>query len=175
MSSFLALLFISSIVDALPLLHSRQVAPPQPCGYNMNFPYFTAQTSQPECTAAATSLCGQIPASSWTVDGWTQVNNGSCRAMVYHDNNMPVPTQDVCMQTFAGIISACIIESGTSPDFGNANANINAPRNDPQIAADPTQTVYQIGSGAYYDKNEQINGAWVGAATGSMNVVMVHE
>ena len=79
------------------------------------------------------------------------------------------------MQTFAGIISACMVEQGIQPEFGNANANLNGPRNDPDIAADPTQTVYQIGSGAYYDKNEQINNAYIGASTNSVNVVMVHE
>lgn len=173
--SSLVFLVVPTFVAAFPVLSPRQVEPAQPCGYNMNWPYGTMQTSQPECTAAATSLCGQIPQSSWTVNGWTKVDSGSCRAYVYHTNEMPVPTQDECMQTFSNIISACIIEQGTQPDFGNANANLNGPRLDPKIADDTRKTVYQIGSGAYYDKNEQINNAWIGASTTGVNVVMVHE
>ena len=169
------LLMSPVLVIASPVLRIRQISPPQPCGYNMQWPYGTMQISQSECTDAATQICAKIPQSSWTVNGWTRIDSGSCRAMVYHTDQMPVPTQDDCMQTFGAIISSCIVEQGSQPDFGNANANINGPRNDPQIAEDPTKTVYQIGSGAYYDKNEQINNAWIGAATGSVNVVMVHE
>lgn len=170
----LILLLIPYFTTAFPTLTPRQIEPPQPCGYNMNWPHGTMQTSQPECNDAADQICSKIPSSSWIVDGWTQIDSGSCRAMVYHNNNMPVPTYDQCNQTFRGIIEECIVQKGSSPDFGNANANLAGVRNDPKIWDDPTQTVYQIGSAAYYDKNEQVNNAWIGAATGSVGVVMVH-
>ncbi|KAL8628827.1 hypothetical protein Q9189_005459 [Teloschistes chrysophthalmus] len=141
----------------------------------MYWPYGTMQTSQPECVAAATSLCGQIPQSSWTVNGWTKVDSGTCRAMVYHTNDMPVPTFADCMQTFGNIITACIVEKGQQPDFGNANVKEDAKRNDPNFAENKYKTVYQVGSGAYDDKSEDINNAYLGASVTGVNVVMVHE
>ena len=157
----------------LPSLLHRQVEPVQECANAETWVYGgSVQTSQSDCTAAATQLCGMIPSASWNVDDWTEVDSGSCRAMVYHDDNMPVPTQSDCLQTFGAIISACIVQTSGKPDAGWANTNTDSSSS--EVASDGTQTVYQIGSGPYFDKEKQMNAAYVAAATGSVGVAADH-
>ena len=158
---------------SLPSLLHRQVEPVQACANAQTWVYGgSIQTSQSDCTAAATQLCALIPSEGWNVDAWTSADSGSCRAMVFHNDNMPVPTQPDCLQTFGAIISACIVQSPGKPDGGWANTNTDSTSE--QIASDPTQTVYQIGSGPYFDKEKQMNAAYVAAATSSEGVAVVH-
>lgn len=144
-------------VDRPTLLHhTRQVEQPQQCANTLTWPYQSNyQTTPADCTAAATQLCAMIPLSSWTVNGWTTTNVNNCRAMVYHDTHMPVPSQTDCLTTFGNIITTCITETPQRIDAGTANEN----ESNNGIAADPTKTVYQIGAGGYWDKCAGSNGA----------------
>ena len=157
----------------LPSLLHRQVEPVQGCANAQTWVYGgSIQTSQSDCTAAATQLCALIPSEGWSVDDWTTIDSGSCRAMVFHNDNMPVPTQPDCLQNFGAIISACIVQTPGRPDGGWANTNTDSTSE--QVPSDPTQTVYQLGSGSYFDKEKQMNTAYVAAAVGSEGVAVVH-
>ncbi|KAL8686959.1 MAG: hypothetical protein Q9218_006735 [Villophora microphyllina] len=161
----LALLLIPSLVAALPsLLHPRQVLPPQPCLYTLGHQGDSAQTTQDECKGAAMQLCGQIPSEGWAIKSWTTINSGSCRAMVYHDGNMQVPTMDECMKSLSDIITSCVVQQPGTTDGGGANQS-----GDPnKLAIDGTKSVYQIGAGAYFDKATQMNVAYTAAMAGQI-------
>ena len=87
---------------------------------------------------------------------------------------MPVPTEPDCLQTFGALIPACIVQTPGKPDGGWANTNTDSTSGSTDVWSDPTQTVYQIGSGSYLDKQKQMNAAYVAAATGSEGVAVVH-
>ena len=158
----------------LPSLLHRQVEPVQGCANAQTWVYGgSIQTSQSNCTAAATQLCALIPSEGWNVDDWTSADSGSCRAMVFHNDKMPVPTEPDCLQTFGAIIPACIVQTPGKPDGGWANTNTDS-TGTTDVWSDPTQTVYQIGSGSYFDKQKQMNTAYVAAAVGSEGVAVVH-
>ncbi|KAI4140151.1 MAG: hypothetical protein L6R39_005934 [Caloplaca ligustica] len=165
------LLTICNSIAALPTilpnphLQRRAAEPVQPCGYNEMWPYGVMQTSQAECNAAAGQMCSLIPSAGWSVNDWTKIDVGSCRAMVYHTNNMHVPTVDDCMQTFAGIIATCIVQQPGKNDDGSANRNEEDPS---KVEEDKSMTVYQIGSGAYYDKKFELNVAWLAGSTSNI-------
>ncbi|KAL9005315.1 MAG: hypothetical protein Q9188_001906 [Gyalolechia gomerana] len=95
--------------------------------------------NQPDCNAAATEMCNLIPSAAWKLHEWTKVDSDTCRAMVYHTDQMPVPTVGDCIQTFAGIISTCIIQLPDKNDDGSA------PRigeDVSKVEQDPSVTVY---------------------------------
>ena len=159
----------------LPSLLHRQVEPVQGCANTQEWVYGgSIQTSQSNCTAAATQLCALIPSAGWNVDAWTNADSGSCRAMVFHNNNMPVPTQPDCLQTFGAIIPACIVQTPGKPDGGWANVNTDAGVGTLDVWSDPTQTVYQVGSGSYFDKQVQMNTANIVPAYSSEGVAVNH-
>ena len=159
----------------LPSLLHRQVEPVQGCANTQEWVYGgSIQTSQSDCTTAATQLCALIPSAAWNVDDWTKADSGSCRAMVFHNNNMPVPTQSDCLQTFGAIIPACIVQTPGKPDGGWANTNTDAGPDTLDVWSDPTQTVYQIGSGSYFDKQVQMNTANIVPAYSSEGVAVNH-
>ncbi|KAL8922317.1 MAG: hypothetical protein Q9208_005287 [Pyrenodesmia sp. 3 TL-2023] len=157
------ILALSNVVTALPTINPngldpslgrRAALPAQPCGYNEMWPYGVDHSNQPDCTAAATQMCGLIPSQGWKVNEWTQIDVNSCRAMVYHTDQMPAPTVDDCMQTFANIIAACIVQLPGKNDNGSANRNEKDLSN---VTKDPSVTVYQIGSATYYQKKLEVN------------------
>ena len=176
----LSLLTSSSLSAAIPvtlpsLLHHRQVEPVQGCANTQTWVYGgSIQTSQSDCTAAATQICALIPSEGWKVDDWTYADSGSCRAMVFHNDNMPVPTQPECMQTFGNIIPACIVQTPGKPDGGWANVNTDPSPGTLDVWSDPTKTVYQIGSGSYFDKQTQMNTANIIPAYVSEGVAVNH-
>ena len=161
-------------VTSPSLLH-RQVEPVQGCANTQTWVYGgSVQTSQSDCTAAATQLCALIPSAGWNVGDFTDANSGSCRAMVFHNDNMPVPTQQDCLQTFGAIIPACIVQTSGKPDAGWANVNTDPSSGSTDVWSDPTQTVYQIGSGSYFDKQIQMNTAGNTASYGAEGVAVDH-
>lgn len=133
--------------NSTPALYHRVSLPVQPCGYNEMWPYGAAQTNQPDCNAAATEMCNFIPSAAWRLNEWTKVDSGTCRTLVYHADQMPVPTVDDCMQTFAGNISTCIVQLPGKNDDGSANRN---EEDVSKVEQDPS--VYQIGSRQYYGR-----------------------
>ena len=165
----LSILTSPSLSAALPvtlpsLLH-RQVEPVQGCANTQIWVYGgSVQTSQSDCTAAATQLCALIPSEGWNIDDWTHADSGSCRAMVFHNDNMPVPTEDDCLQTFGAIIPACIVQTAGKPDGGWANVNTDTAPDTSDVWSDSTKTVYQIGATGYFDKQTQMNNAKITAA-----------
>ena len=159
----------------LPSLLHRQVEPVQGCANTQTWVYGgSVQTSQSDCTAAATQLCALIPSEGWKVDDWTNADSGSCRAMVFHNDKMPVPTQQDCLQTFGAIIPACIVQTSGKPDGGWANVNTDPAPDTLDVWSDPTKTVYQIGSGSYFDKQTQMNTANIIPAYISEGVAVNH-
>ena len=163
-SSFLTLL-IPTLSAAMPSLLPRQSPPPDACAYTTVKWAQWWHTTPAECTSAAQSLCGQIPSSSWAENSWTTVNSGSddssCRVMVYHTDDMNVPSESDCLNTFNNIISACVVSQDGKNDGGSANEGDGSSPD--HIAQDQTQTVYQLGAVGYLDKNDQINTAYTGA------------
>lgn len=176
----LGLLASPTICAALPvalnsLLHPRQIEPVQGCAYSHTWVYGgNVQTSQSDCTAAAQEMCGKIPFEAWAIDDWTKVDVGSCRAMVFHNDHMPVPTVEECMATYGAIIPTCIVQTDGKPDGGWANVNPNIGSDSTDIWEDETKTVYSIGSGAWMDKEEQMNIASTAAIYISQGAAMVH-
>ena len=94
--------------------------------------------------------------------------------MVFHNDNMPVPTVEECMATFGAIIPACITQTDGKPDGGWANANPNVGSDSLDVWEDGTKTVYSIGSGAWIDKQEQMNIASTAAIYISEGAALVH-
>lgn len=166
----LTLLLAPGMVVALPSLVQRQVETPQTCLNTITRQPYTHHTTQNECKGAAMQLCGQIPSESWAIKEWTTINSGSCRAMVYHDDHMQVPTMDECMQTLGAIISSCITQQPGTNDGGGAN--VSGDQN--KLAMDGKKSVYQIGSGAHFDKAEQMNMADIAAAVSQEGAATMH-
>ena len=82
--------------------------------------------------------------------------------MVFHNKDMPVPTQDECLQTFAGIISACIVQQPGQNDDGSVNLNMEDPS---KVSEDPNRIVYQIGAAGYLGKRKDLNTEWLLGST----------
>lgn len=166
----LALILVPGMVAALPSLLHRQIETPQTCLNTITRQPDTHQTTQEECKGAAMQLCGQIPSKSWAIKEWTTINSGTCRAMVYHDDHMQVPTMDECMQSLGAIISSCITQQPGTNDGGGANQS-----DDPnKMAMDWTKSVYQIGSGAHFDKAQQMKMADIAAAVSQEGAATMH-
>ncbi|KAG6995606.1 hypothetical protein G7Y79_00044g080770 [Physcia stellaris] len=163
-------LLLPIVTNALPTLSRRQVEPVQSCANTENWVWSYSQTSPSDCTAAATQLCAMIPGEAWTVNGWTSLDSGSCRAMVYHTDQMPVPTVDECTTTLSAVISTCIVEEPNTNDGGFVNLS----SDNSEIAQDGTKSVYQIGAGAYFDKIFQENDAYLAGSVMQEGGAIVH-
>ena len=166
----LALNLVPGMVAGLSSLLHRQIEIPQTCLNTITRQPDTHQTTQDECKGAAMQLCGQIPSKSWAIKDWTTINSGSCRAMVYHDDHMQVPTMDECMQSLGAIISSCITQQPGTNDGGGANQSDDLDK----MAMDWTKSVYQIGSGAHSDKAQQMKMADIAAAVSQEGAATMH-